>query len=88
MTGGTGGGGVSVDVRIRGRDGRLYPARALTPDERRRARVLAHNLVHRDLMSVRAAQQVMAETYGVRRSVGTIAADLANFECAHCAEDA
>jgi hypothetical protein len=88
MTEGTGNGSVSVDVRIRGRDGRLYPASPLTPEERRRARMLAHNLVHRDRLSIRFAQQVMAEQYGLRRSVGAIARDLAGWVCDLCDDDA
>jgi hypothetical protein len=36
-------------------------------------------------MSVRQAQQVMAEHYGVRRSVGIIARDLRVFTCPRCA---
>lgn len=43
----------------RGRDGKLYSARPLTPEERSRARWLAH----RDHLSIRAAQQVMAQTH-------------------------
>lgn len=75
------------DARVRGRDGRLYRATPLTAQERGRARVLAHKLVHRDLLSIRAAQQAMAETHGLRRSVGAIAADLRDFMCDQCAED-
>ncbi len=74
---------VIVQVQT-GRDGKLYPARPLTRQERNRARWLAHNLVHRDGLSVRQAQRAMAERYGVRRAVGTIARDLANFECPRC----
>ena len=88
MTGGTDSGGVSVDVRIRGRDGRLYPARPLTPEERSRAVRLAHLLVHRDRLSIRLAQQVMAEQHGLRRSVGAIARDLAGWVCDLCDDDA
>lgn len=75
-----------IEVR-RGRDGKLYPARMPTPAaERNRARWLAHNLVHRDHLSVRAAQRVMREQYGVRRSVGQIWNDLHRFECPVCAD--
>jgi hypothetical protein len=56
----------------------------LTPRERDRARWLAHNLVHRDGLSVRQEQRAMAERYGLRRAVGTIARDLADFECPAC----
>ncbi len=75
---------VIVEVK-RGADGRLYPARPLTHEQRNRARWLAHNLVHRDRLSVRQAQKVMAERYGLRRAAGTIARDLAGFECPRCA---
>jgi hypothetical protein len=72
-----------IEVK-RGADGRLYPARPLTHEERNRARWLAHNLVHRDGLSVRQAQRAMAERYGVRRAVGTIARDLELFTCRVC----
>jgi hypothetical protein len=78
---------VTTDTKVRqGRDGRFYPARALTTQERGRARVLAHRLVHDRRLSIRVAQMVLAESYGLRRSVGSIAADLADYECATCAE--
>jgi len=79
-------GHVNTDVRVRGIDGRLYPAKPLTREQRSRARVLAHNLVHRDHLSIRAARHVMAESYGVRRSVGAIAADLRDYECPACTD--
>lgn len=77
-------GTVVVEV-TRGADDKRYPARSLSHAERNRARWLAHNLVHRDGLSLRAAQRAMAESYGVRRSMGTICTDLANFECPSCA---
>jgi hypothetical protein len=40
--------------------------------------------VHRDALSIRQAQRVMAESYGVRRSIGVIARDLLLWECPHC----
>lgn len=76
---------MNVDVRVRGRDGRLYPASPLTREERNRARWLAHTLVHGQHLSIRAAQRVMAETYGVRRAVSTIHEDLTGYECPACA---
>ena len=63
---------MSIDVRVRGRDGRLYPAVPLTREERNRARWLAHRLVHRDGLSIRHARQVMLVKHGVRRSIGII----------------
>ena len=74
---------VIIEVKA-GADGRLYPARPLTREQRNRARWLAHNLVHRDGLSVRQAQRDMAESYGIRRSVGTIARDLELFTCPRC----
>ena len=70
----------------RGRDGKSYRAAPLTRQERGRAIWLAHQLVHRDRLSIRAAQAVMIEQHGIRRSVGAIAADLAGFECPSCAD--
>ncbi|MGH3191744.1 MAG: hypothetical protein ACRDPY_28330 [Streptosporangiaceae bacterium] len=68
----------------RGLDGKSYPASPLTRQERARAIWLAHNLVHRDGLSIRAVQATMIAQHGLRRSVGAIAADLAGFECPHC----
>ncbi len=69
----------------RGTDSKLYPARPLPREQLNRARQLAHNLICRDRLSIRAAQRVMAGSYGLRRSVGVIARDLALFECPRCA---
>ena len=70
----------------RGLDGKLYPAAPLTPAERGRARWLAHQLVHGDGLSIRAAQAAMAQTHGLHRSRGGIAADLVGYECPRCAD--
>ena len=40
--------------------------------------------MHRDGLSVRQAQRVMAEQYGVQRAIGTIARYLHNFERSLC----
>jgi hypothetical protein len=65
-------------------DGKTYPAGGvLPPRERNAARWLIHNLHCRDGLSVRAAQRVMAEQ-GVRRSLGILHRDLANYECPSC----
>lgn len=81
----------SVNVTVvevtRRADGKLYPAQPLTREQRIRARRLAHNLVHRDGLSVRAAQRTMVEQYGLRRSLGIIARDLKLWECPSCADD-
>jgi hypothetical protein len=73
-----------VEVR-KGRDGKFYPMVMPVPlADRQRARALAHGLVHRDGLTIRAAQRVMKEQYGLRRSVGIIAYDLRNFTCQRC----
>lgn len=74
---------VVIEV-ARGADSKLYPARPLMHEQRNRARWLAHNLVHRDGLSVRQAQRVMAAQHGIRRSVGTIARNLVLFACPQC----
>ncbi len=74
---------VIIEVK-RGADSKLYLAVPLTHEQRNRARWLAHNLVHRDGLSVRQAQRVMAESHGLRRAVGTIARDLDLFTCPQC----
>jgi len=78
---------MTVDVRIRGLDGRLYRATPLTREERSKAIRLAHQLVHGDRLSIRQAQRVMDEKHGLRRSVGSIAADLRGFVCPLCDDD-
>ena len=77
-------GHVNTIILRRGVDGKSYPDRPLTPVERARAHRLAHELVHTARLSVRAAQKVMLEKYGLRRAVGTIQRDLTLWECPHC----
>jgi hypothetical protein len=68
-----------------GRDGKTYPAGWTLPEaERRRAAALAHALVHRDRLSIRAAQKIMLESFAVRRSVGSIWGDLRAYTCKIC----
>jgi len=75
---------IVIEVRP-GRDGKKYPPGGdLPPAERNRARKLAHNLICRDKLSIRAAQRVMLEQYAVRRSLGIIHRDLQRFECPSC----
>jgi hypothetical protein len=85
MTAGTTPGRAAVaDVRVRGTDRKLYSARKLTPEQLDRAIDAAHYLVCRKYMTIRAAQQAMAGTYGIRRSTGAIHADLRNYVCEGC----
>jgi hypothetical protein len=75
---------IVIEVQ-RGRDGKLYPPAGLrTKDQRNRARQLAHNLVCRDRLSIREAQRVMLEQYGVRRSLGILHRDLTSYACRAC----
>ena len=74
---------MNVDVRVRGRDGRLYPARAATDAERARVVYLTHRLRCEGLLSVREVARRLEE-HGVRRSVGAVARDLRLFMCSRC----
>ena len=76
-------GQVNTTTTRLGRDGKSYPASPLSHQDRNRVRWMAHHLVHRDGLSIRAAQARMAEA-GLRRSVGTIERDLTGWECPHC----
>ena len=69
---------------IEGRDHPFYPARPASRAEPNRARWLSHNLIHRDGLSVRAAQRVLAESYGLRRSIGSIMHDPRMWKCPRC----
>ena len=67
---------------IKGRDGKLYPPRMPLPRaDLNRARWAAHRLICGQGLSYRAAQAVMRDERGIRRSLGTIAYDIRNFNC-------
>jgi hypothetical protein len=68
---------------IRGADRKLYPARPLPAAELAEIRGRVHALYCTDGLSVRDVQRELAGQ-GVRRSVGSIARDLALFRCAAC----
>ena len=72
---------------VRGHDRKLYRAHPLPGSELARIRALTHALVHRDGLSQRQAQRVLAQSYGIRRATGTIARDLALFTCPSCPAD-
>lgn len=80
MAGGTRGARVGLD-------GKLYAARPLTRQERARTIRLAHQLVHGDGWSIRAARRILADRHGLSRSTGAIAADLANYVCPRCDDE-
>ena len=66
---------------VRGQDRKRYPAgMPITPAERARARVLAHNLVCRDRMAYREALETM-RSYGVRRSLGWLVKIINGYDC-------
>ena len=71
---------------VRGKDRKLYRAHPLSDAERARARWLAHALVCRDKLSIRAAQATLRESYGIPRSLGILARDLRRWSCPSCAE--
>jgi hypothetical protein len=72
-----------ITVKL-GHDGRRYLHPPLTESERQRARRLEHALIHRDRLSIREAQRVLLESYGLRRSIGVIFRDLADWSCPSC----
>jgi hypothetical protein len=49
--------------------------------------VAGPQLVHRDGLSIRQAQRVIAEQHGIRRSLGHIWNDLHGYVCLHCLLD-
>jgi hypothetical protein len=75
---------IVVEVKA-GRDGKLYPAGGDLPAAaRNQARWLIHNLHCRDKLPIRAAQTIMLEQHGLRRSLGILARDLRDYECPSC----
>jgi hypothetical protein len=61
---------------------KLYPS-TRDPDELARTRALVHQLAHQGL-SIREVRKRLVDHH-VWRSVGSISADLAKFECPSCA---
>jgi hypothetical protein len=64
------------------RNGRMYPARR-DPAELARTRAIIHQLAHQGL-SIREVRKRLVDHH-VLRSVGSICADLRDFECDACA---
>lgn len=69
---------------VRGHDGKLYGARQLPPGELARRRRLVHALHCRDRLSTREVVRVLAEQYGIRRSMGSVCNDLRDYRCPYC----
>jgi hypothetical protein len=72
---------------IRGRDGKLYPAQRRSDAELDRIVVLTHQARCELGLSVRATVDRLAG-YGIRRSVGAVARDLALYQCSRCKDRA
>ena len=51
-----------------------------------RVRGLVHDLACGSQLSVRATQRELERVYGIRRSIGSIQADLSRFSCSRCQE--
>jgi hypothetical protein len=74
-----------AEIVERRRDGKIYPlGGSLPPADRGRAIRLVHALCHRDHLSIREAQRVMADQYAIRRSIGILHRDLAAYACPVC----
>jgi hypothetical protein len=67
-----------------GRNGGLYPGWRRSPDELARVRALVHQLHCQQGLSIRQVRRALMD-FHVLRSVGSIQADLSNFECDLCA---
>jgi hypothetical protein len=78
---------VSAPGRVTGTDGKSYRSAPLTTAERSQAIRMAHVLCHEQGLSIRAARRIMAARYGVFRSTGAIAADLAAYVCPRCDDE-
>jgi hypothetical protein len=73
---------------VRGADGKLYGARQLPPAELARRRRLTHALHCRDRQSLREVRRILAQQYGIRRSMGSICNDLRDYRCPYCPDPA
>jgi hypothetical protein len=78
---------IVVEV-TRGRNGKRWPARQPTSEQRNQWRWMIHGLVCRDGNSIRRAQAIMLAEHGVRRSLGALHRDLARYECPQCRQGA
>jgi hypothetical protein len=69
--------------RITGTDGKTYPARWQTPQDREWLKGRVHYLHHNQQLSVRQIRAVLAEDHNVRRSVGWVSGVLNTWRCDH-----
>ena len=74
---------MNVDVRVRGADSKLYPARAATEAERDRIVAWTHWFRCEERLSIREVARKLEE-HGIRRSVGAIVRDLKLYRCDRC----
>jgi hypothetical protein len=68
----------------RGRDGKRYPVRVLSKGELARLRRLVHQWHCADGWTYRKVERELLDRYGIKRSQGSIAADLTRWRCQHC----
>lgn len=72
---------VIIEV-VRGKDGKRYPSGLPRPGaEVERLRLLAHQFYCGRGLSYRDVQAVMLDQNGVRRSIGILHRDVAEFDC-------
>jgi len=77
---------LTLTVVERRRDGKLHPEGGrLAEREHTRAVNLAHIMRCRDGLSYRKTRTAL-ESYGIRRSLGQVFADVRDFECERCRE--
>jgi len=70
-------------TRCWGADGKTYPARALTPEDRLRLIGRVHYLSHAENLSVRKIVARL-DAEGVTRSVGSVSEYLTRYQCSRC----
>ncbi|MBT2503004.1 hypothetical protein [Curtobacterium sp. ISL-83] len=70
---------------VLGMDGKVYPGFTMPRSERTRIVAEVHTLAHGG-RSVREIVQILADDYGTRRSVGSVHADLNDWQCHDCAD--
>jgi hypothetical protein len=74
-------------MRVIGTDGKTYPDRWLSPDDRAFLAGAVHHLHHDERLSVRQILTRIEADHGVRRSVGWAAGILKAWRCDHCSGD-
>lgn len=71
-------------MRVLGTDGKTYPDRWLSADDRAFLTGRVHHLRHAEDLSVRQIIARIQTDHSVRRSVGWVAGVLKDWRCDHC----